>query len=188
MPALVRPRRPAPVRRRDAAAAVGRLGGSGRSGLGLRCRRPGGAPVQGCGRGASGRADDGDDGSDRHGVALGHGSRLSIPAIGDGTSVSTLSVRDLEQRLVRRHLVADLLEPLGDRALGDGLAELGHLDVGHGWCLVSRSRGADGRAVSRAGRGRSATARSRRTARSDVGCGWMNSATSSTVASQLTAR
>ena len=34
--------------------------------------------------------------------------------------------RHLEQRLVLGDLVADLLEPLRDRALGDGLAELGH--------------------------------------------------------------
>src|SRR5699024_2331669 len=37
---------------------------------------------------------------------------------------------DLEQRLVNLDGVADLLEPLGDGALGDGLAQLRHLDVG----------------------------------------------------------
>ena len=37
----------------------------------------------------------------------------------------------LEQRLVLGDGVADRLEPLRDRALGDGLTELGHRDVGH---------------------------------------------------------
>ena len=37
---------------------------------------------------------------------------VSVPATGDGTSVSTLSVRHLEQRLVGGDGVADLLEPL----------------------------------------------------------------------------
>ncbi len=39
--------------------------------------------------------------------------------------------RDLEQRLVERDLVALLLEPLQDRSLDDGLAELRHLHGGH---------------------------------------------------------
>ena len=39
---------------------------------------------------------------------------------------------DLEERLVALHLVADLLHPLGDGALGDRLAHLRHDDVGHG--------------------------------------------------------
>ncbi len=37
--------------------------------------------------------------------------------------------RDLEQRLVPFHLVAELLEPLGERPFGDRLAHLGHEDV-----------------------------------------------------------
>ncbi len=38
--------------------------------------------------------------------------------------------RDLEQALVGGDLLADLLEPLRDRSLGDGHAHLGHDDVG----------------------------------------------------------
>ena len=37
--------------------------------------------------------------------------------------------RDLEHRLVALHLVADLLQPLRQRAFGDRLAHLGHDDV-----------------------------------------------------------
>ena len=37
--------------------------------------------------------------------------------------------RDLEERLVARDGLAHRLQPLGDGALGDGLAELGHRDV-----------------------------------------------------------
>ena len=40
--------------------------------------------------------------------------------------------RDLEQRLVALDAVADVLQPLRDRALGDRLAHLRHDDVGHG--------------------------------------------------------
>ncbi len=40
--------------------------------------------------------------------------------------------RHLEQRLILRHRVAHLLEPPGDRPLGDGLPELRHLDISHG--------------------------------------------------------
>jgi hypothetical protein len=41
--------------------------------------------------------------------------------------------RDLEQRLVAVDLVADLLEPLRNRSLGDGLAHLRHHDLGLPW-------------------------------------------------------
>ena len=40
--------------------------------------------------------------------------------------------RDLEDRLVALNGVADLLQPLGDGALGDGLAHLRHQDFGAG--------------------------------------------------------
>jgi hypothetical protein len=40
--------------------------------------------------------------------------------------------RDLEQRLVGLHRVADLLQPAGDRPLGDGDAHLRHHDVDRG--------------------------------------------------------
>ncbi len=42
---------------------------------------------------------------------------------------------DLEQRLVALDLVPDLLHPLGDGALGDRLAHLGHDHVSHGILL-----------------------------------------------------
>ena len=47
--------------------------------------------------------------------------------------------RHLEEHLVLRDRLADLLEPLRDRAFGDGLTELRHDDVGHGsgpWSVV----------------------------------------------------
>jgi predicted TPR repeat methyltransferase len=47
--------------------------------------------------------------------------------------------RDLEQRLVGVDVVADALEPARDRALGDGLAELRHLDVHRGPSVVRRA-------------------------------------------------
>ena len=56
---------------------------------------------------------------------------VSTPATGDGTSVSTLSVDTSNSGSSARRPVADLLEPLGDRSLGDRLTELGHRDVGH---------------------------------------------------------
>ena len=49
---------------------------------------------------------------------------------------------DLEDRLVPLHRLADLLDPAGQRALGDGLAHLGHDDVylGHTELPVSTPR------------------------------------------------
>ena len=43
---------------------------------------------------------------------------------------------DLEDRLVALHLVADLLQPLRQRALGDRFAHLGHDDVNACHCDV----------------------------------------------------
>ena len=48
---------------------------------------------------------------------------------------------DLEQRLVALDLVADLDQPLGDRALGDRLAHLGHHDFGCHSLISSLSPG-----------------------------------------------
>ena len=66
-------------------------------------------------------------------------TRISVttPAIGDGHLGVDLVGGDLEQRLVGGDRVTDLLEPLRDRALGDGLTELGKRDVSHVcvWCL-----------------------------------------------------
>ena len=59
---------------------------------------------------------------------------------------------DLEQRLVLVDVVAGLLEPFADRALGDALAELGHRYLGHvRWSSESR----DPIEASRPGRPRS---------------------------------
>ena len=54
-----------------------------------------------------------------------------MPSNGDGTSALTLSVMTSSERLVLVDVVAGLLEPLPDRALGDALAELGHRHLGH---------------------------------------------------------
>ena len=56
---------------------------------------------------------------------------LTTPAIGDGNLGVDLVGGHLEQRLVLGNGVTDLLEPLRDGALGDGLAELGKGDVSH---------------------------------------------------------
>ena len=39
--------------------------------------------------------------------------------------------RNLEQRLIALHVLAGLLQPLGQRAFHDTLAHLGHYDVNH---------------------------------------------------------
>ena len=53
-----------------------------------------------------------------------------MPATGEGISASTLSVEISKIGLVALDGVADLLEPLGDGAFGDGLAHLRHQDFG----------------------------------------------------------
>ena len=126
------------------------------------------------------------------------GTRISVstPDTGDGTSVSTLSVRHLEQRLVGGDRVADVLEPLRDRAFGDGLTELRKGDVCHVLFLCLSVDGC-GRWCGRwCGRCGGQPLKLRPVSDSTVspnssdrlGWGWMNSAISSTVASQLTAR
>ncbi len=59
------------------------------------------------------------------------GTRISVmnPAAGDGHLGVDLVGRDLEEDVVLGYRVADLLQPLGDRALGDRFAQLGHGDV-----------------------------------------------------------
>ena len=54
----------------------------------------------------------------------------SVPATGDGISASTLSVEISKIGSSRLTGVADLLQPLRDRSLGDRLAHLRHDDVG----------------------------------------------------------
>ncbi len=81
------------------------------------------------------------------GTSAPSGARISrsTPDDGAGTSLSTLSVLILEQRLVFLHRVADGLEPPGDGSFGDRLAELGQRDVGHGESFARVSRGGSAR-------------------------------------------
>src|SRR2546426_1011164 len=51
--------------------------------------------------------------------------------------------RDLEQRLVPLHFVTQLLEPLAQGPLGDGLAHLGHDNVNPSHTLSSRRQPSD---------------------------------------------
>src|SRR5690606_36725378 len=109
------------------------------------------------------------------GLALGHSDLGHEPGLRGRHLAVDLVRRHLEQRLVELHPLADLLEPLRDRALGDGLTELGHCDLchvepfGYQW----RERPVSESTVS---------------PNSSLieGCGWMKAATSSTVASQFT--
>ena len=182
VPARARARGSAAAARRAGARRLGapaRLGGAGSA-----ARRLGAPARPAPARRAGAVADDGEHRADVDGVALRHadlgeraGDRrrhLGVDLVGG----------HLEQRLVLGDRVADLLEPLGDRALGDGLTELGHRDVGHGVVLLVVDR-----VACQALRLRpvSDSTVSPNTSVS-VGWGWMNSATSSTVASQLTAR
>ena len=76
----------------------------------------------------------GDDrqlGADVDGVALLHEDLGHVAGRRRGDLGVDLVGGDLEEGLVLLDLVAHLLEPLGDGALGDGLPELGHGDVGH---------------------------------------------------------
>ena len=70
-------------------------------------------------------------GPDFDGVALGDLDLGEVAGHRCGHLSVDLLGRDLEERLVSGHGVADLLEPLRDRAFGDRLTELGHRDVGH---------------------------------------------------------
>ena len=63
------------------------------------------------------------------GLALGDEDLGEHARCGRGHLGVDLVGRDLEQRLVGVDVVADLLQPARDRALGDGLAELRHRDV-----------------------------------------------------------
>ena len=59
------------------------------------------------------------------------GTRISVTHAGDGRGHLGVDLvgGDLEQRLVGLDVVADLLEPAGDRAFGDRLPQLGHRHV-----------------------------------------------------------
>ena len=94
------------------------------------------------------------------------------PAIGEGTSVSTLSVDTSKRGSSSLTSSPTFLNQRSDRSFGDRLTELGHRDVSHQPCRllpVSESTVSPNSSDS-------------------VGWGWMNSATSATVASQFTAR
>ncbi len=147
-----------------------RRGGRGfRRGL---CRWRSGGRCR-CSRRSAGRVrDDGDQRADVDGVALVDLDLGEEPRGGRRHLCVDLVGGHLEQRLVDRDRVTHLLEPLGDRALGDRLTELGHRDVGHQPCRLLPVM---------------ASTLSPNSSDS-VGCGWMKCATSSTVASQFTAR
>ncbi len=131
------PARPVPglVRRPGAGAGAGSWSWRGRRRLGRRSRRGGGVlgrlgcrrREQGRGRGAVSGADDADDRTDGHGVALaGPDLPVSVPATGDGTSVSTLSVDTSNYNGSSAATVLPMF--LNQRAivlLGDGLTEVG---------------------------------------------------------------
>src|SRR5206468_2766877 len=116
-------------------------------------------------------ADDGELGADVDGVALLDEDLGEVAGLRRRHLGVDLVGRDLEERLVLADLVADRLEPLGDRPLGDGLTELGHGDVGHYPCSPLPLK---------------LSMLSPKLSES-VGCGWMRCATSGTVASQFTA-
>ena len=90
-------------------------------------------------------ADDRDDGVDGDGRALLHLDLGERPGHGRRDLGVHLVGRDLEDRLVALDGVADLLEPLGDRAFGDGLAHLRHQDFGS---RTARRHAAGGRRIS----------------------------------------
>ena len=81
----------------------------------------------------------------------------------------------LVQRLVDDHRFANTDEPARDRPFDDSLAQLRHKDVSHRNRYPCRARPVSDSTVSPNNS-------------LSVGWGWMNAATSSTVASQLTAR
>ncbi len=92
-----------------------RLRGRGRGG-GLTCR------------GVPGRADHSQRRTHGDGLVLARGDGQQHTRGGCGDLGVDLVGRDLDEGLVCAHLLADLLEPAGDGALGDALAELRHGD------------------------------------------------------------
>ena len=177
--------------RRGRFGSRGRFGGGAGCGRRVRCgRRFGG----GCGRSrrcGAGLADDGDHGADVDRVAFldadlgersGHRRRhLGVDLVG----------RHLEERLVLGDRVTDRFEPLGDRSFGDRFAELRERDVCHVRVLcpeiwVLRGGGGSGDQPLKLRPVIESTVSPNNSLK--LGWGWMNSAISSTVASQLTAR
>ena len=140
------PRRRARPRARRAARRRSRLGLGSASAAGSASARAlpaGSAACSGLGGGRLGGgsrtvADHRDHGADRDRLAL-LGADLGDRA-GDRRRHLGVDLvgRHLEQRLVLGDGVADLLEPLRDRALGDGLTELGKGHVGHTGSSLNR--------------------------------------------------
>ena len=136
-----------------------------------------GSAAGGAAGGTAAVAQDREPRTDLDGVALGHDD-LGQHAGGRRRDLGVdLVGRHLEQRLVERDRVADLLEPRGDRALGDRLAQLRHRDV---HSVRPPGQPCSDRPVS-------ASADSPNSSLS-VGCGWISAPRSSAVASQFTAR
>ncbi len=81
-------------------------------------------------RGGVTRADHGQLGADLDGLVLLDLDLQQLAGDGRGDLGVDLVGGDLEQRLVDRYVVTDRLQPAGDRALGDGLAESGQLHRG----------------------------------------------------------
>ena len=113
-----------------AAGAVG----AGASGAGRRSRRP--RRGRGGGAAAGTVADDGQAHADRDRLALGHEDLAHDARRRRGHLGVDLVGRDLEERFVGLDGLADLLEPLRDGSLGDGLTELRHRHV-HDFLRVS---------------------------------------------------
>jgi hypothetical protein len=82
----------------------------------LFCRRRGWSNRSRCGV-----TDDGQVGADRHGLVLGHKDLLQDSRNRRGDLGVDLVGRDLQQRLVDGHCVANVLEPAGHGAFGDRL-------------------------------------------------------------------
>ena len=115
-----------------------------RFGRGRRCLRRGGR-WRGFGGGRcrgpalGGVSEHGEARADLDGVALGDQDLGQHARGGRGNLGVDLVGRDLEQWLVERDRVPDLLEPPGDRALGDRLPQLRHRDVHSMFLPVSRA-------------------------------------------------
>ena len=96
------------------------------------------------------RVDVRNDRADLDGLAFGHEDLGQSPRRRGGDFGVHLVGGDLEDRFVALDGVADLLQPLGHRPLGDGLAHLGHRHFDSGHCNYSM-RGFGSRARGDAG-------------------------------------
>ncbi len=111
---------------RPLAGAGGARGGGGGGGAGLAATGAGAAaplPPR--------FVDSSHDGADRHRLAFFHQNFLQDSGGGRWNLGVHFVGRDLEQRLVALHVLARLLQPLGQGAFHDTLAHLGHHYVSH---------------------------------------------------------